>query len=486
MTMNHQKWHPTWCVLLLSALVLATDSDDWVDPNDMEFRNTKTTKRPSDIAESKDLSMISNALKLEESPKKITNPEAKFLQRHVARLLTAFKLKRTQILDYSRTPVKAKTVVVWDATSIASLITYDKLAKNETQNHKRITMLHAVEKAFEELFKDVTFFNEDRLESESMTENIFHSMTKSILDNVWLTLPIVVTVIIGMALWRGTPLWKIFLFTFIISCGWEWSHMYKKALAKRQAEFHDSVPNHCKSSSFLNTFFGSGSGYNKECVRYHEAVNVEPFLEVTPAVAIAETFSKIILHPLEPLGRKLGIFFNGVLNENSYVASFVVLPFSLLVLMLIILAISGYSFSLPFYLGRFEPKSRNQKSDGKESLDHKKLLELLHEMKVLKQVVQELNYTKQKLEYNTENTAQVLNSKAIVFENDDVEEDFKEVFQELNSAKQKVECLENQTLVLNPKAIACKNGDAKGEYDSFELCEDIVENVTASAIPISE
>ena len=48
MTMNHQKWHPTWCVLLLSALVLATDSDDWVDPNDMEFRNTKTTKRPSD------------------------------------------------------------------------------------------------------------------------------------------------------------------------------------------------------------------------------------------------------------------------------------------------------------------------------------------------------------------------------------------------------------------------------------------------------
>ena len=82
--------------------------------------------------------------------------------------------------------------------------------------------------------------------------------------------------------------------------------------------------------------------------------------------------------------------------------------------------------------------------------------------------------------------AQVLNSKAIVFENDDVEEDFKEVFQELNSAKQKVECLENQTLVLNPKAIACENGDAKGEYDSFELCEDIVENVTASAIPISE
>ena len=125
--------------------------------------------------------------------------------------------------------------------------------------------------------------------------------------------------------------------------------------------------------------------------------------------------------------------------------------------MLIILAISGYSFSLPFYLGRIEPKSRNQKSNGKESLDHKKLLELLHEMKVLKQVVQELNYTKQKLEYNTENTAQVLNSKAIVFENDDVEEDFKEVFQELNSAKQKVECLENQTLVLNPKAIAFKN-----------------------------
>ena len=286
-----------------------------------------------------------------------------------------------------------------------------------------------------------------------------------------------------MALWRGTPLWKIFLFTFIISCGWEWSHMYKKALAKRQAEFHDSVPNHCKSSSFLNSIFGSGSGFNTECVRYHEAVNVEPFLEVTPAVAIAETFSKIILHPLEPLGIKLGIFFNGVLKENSYVASFVVLPFSLLILMLIILAISGYSFSLPFYMGRIEPKSRNQKSDGKESLDRKQLLELLQEMKELKQVVQEHNYTKQKLEY-LENPVQVLNSKAIVCENDDAKEDFKEVFQKLtNSANQKIECIENPILVLNPKAIACKNGD---EYDSFELCEDIVENITASAIPISE
>ena len=300
-----------------------------------------------------------------------------------------------------------------------------------------------------------------------------------------------------MALWRGTPLWKIFLFIFVISCGWEWSHMYKKALAKRQAEFHDSVPNHCKSSSFLNTavslwrhfvnmLFGSGSGFNQECVRYHEAVNVEPFLEVTPAVAIAETFSKIILHPLEPLGRKLGIFFNGVLKENSYVASFVVLPFSLLILMLIILAISGYSFSLPFYLGRIEPKSRNQKSNDKESMDQKKLLELLQEMKELKQVVQELNYTKLKLEYLDNPGGLVLSPNAIACENGDAEEEFKEVVQELNSAKQKMECLENPILVLNPKDNACENDDAKEENDSFELCEDIVENITASAIPISE
>ena len=289
-----------------------------------------------------------------------------------------------------------------------------------------------------------------------------------------------------MALWRGTPLWKIFLFIFVISCGWEWSHMYKKALAKRQAEFHDSVPNHCKSSSFLNTLFGSGSGFNQECVRYHEAVNVEPFLEVTPAVAIAETFSKIILHPLEPLGRKLGIFFNGVLKENSYVASFVVLPFSLLILMLIILAISGYSFSLPFYLGRIEPKSRNQKSNGKESMDQKNLLELLQEMKELKQVVQELNYTKLKLEYLDNPGGLVLSPNAIACENGDAEEEFKEVVQELNSAKQKMECLENPILVLNPKDNACENDDAKEENDSFELCEDIVENITASAIPISE
>ena len=193
MTMNHQKRPLAWCVLLLLTFVQATISNDWVDPNDMEFRKTTTTKTPSEITKSKDLSSISNGLKLEDNPKKITNPESKFLHRHVSRLLEAFKLKNEQSLGYSKIPVKAKTVVTWDATSIASLIAYDKMAKNETQNYILMTLLHDVEKALEELFKDVTFFNEDRLESESTAENIFHSMAKSILDNVWITLPIIVS-----------------------------------------------------------------------------------------------------------------------------------------------------------------------------------------------------------------------------------------------------------------------------------------------------
>ena len=179
--------------MLLFTFVQGTNSDDWVDPNDMEFR--KTIKTPSEITKSKDPSTVCNSPRLEDNPtmKKLTNPESKFLHRHVARLLAAFKLKNEQSLGYSKIPVKAKTVVTWDATSIASLIAYDKMAKNETHNSKLMKMLHDVEKALEELFKDVTFFNEDRLESESMAKNIFHLMAKSILDNVWITLPIVVS-----------------------------------------------------------------------------------------------------------------------------------------------------------------------------------------------------------------------------------------------------------------------------------------------------
>ena len=160
--------------------------------------------------------------------------------------------------------------------------------------------------------------------------------------------------------------------------------MYKKALAKREEVFHDSVKNNCRAKNFLSSLWSSG--YNSECTRYHEAMTVEPFLEVNPSLAFAETFSKIVLHPLEPLGQKLGSFFHNVLQQNSYFASFFVLPLSLFLLIMLLLVTSGYSFTLPFFLGKIE-SSRSKTKQKEEIVDNRQILELLHELKELKMIV---------------------------------------------------------------------------------------------------
>ena len=330
--------------------------------------------------------------------KTLSNPESVFLQRHVTRLLSTFKLEDQS--DITRT-VKAKMLVSWDATAISSLIAFRQMKENVSEPN-RMRILHDLDLALEVLLKDVTL-GEDLFVQEHSSTKFYHFMLP-VLENCFIVLPIVVTAIIGMALWRGIPFWKIFIFVFIISCGWEWSHMYKKALAKRQKIYHDTIPSNCRMSSFWSSFWSSS--YNSECLKYHEALTVEPFLEVNPSLAIAETFSKIILHPLEPLGNKLGIFFNNVLKENSYVASFVVLPFSLLILIVLILSMSGYSYSLPFYMGKIETRKRTQSDalDRKkvlelptqsDAMDNEKVLELLQEIKNIKELVKNIDQEKE-------------------------------------------------------------------------------------------
>ena len=55
-----------------------------------------------------------------------------------------------------------------------------------------------------------------------------------------------------------------------------------------------------------------------KCQEYFEALMVDPLLEVTPTMALAETFTAFVVQPLEHLGRHIGKFFNALLHETSY------------------------------------------------------------------------------------------------------------------------------------------------------------------------
>ena len=127
-------------------------------------------------------------------------------------------------------------------------------------------------------------------------------------------------------------------------------------VAKKQETFlkhNGSPPHHCIQPSsmlyqLLSSVVSGPRSAKEECVKYREAVHVNAFLEVTPLMAATECISKVILHPLDHLGDKLGLFFSGVLSSNSYLASFGVLTFSFCILVLFVVTLSGYAIKLPF------------------------------------------------------------------------------------------------------------------------------------------
>ena len=82
---------------------------------------------------------------------------------------------------------------------------------------------------------------------------------------------------------------------------------------------------------------------------------IDPLLEVTPTMALAETFTAFIVQPMEHLGRHIGKFFNALLQETSWLSSPVILSFVFVAILLCLVMIFNYRFRLPFFLGSFEP-----------------------------------------------------------------------------------------------------------------------------------
>ena len=104
-------------------------------------------------------------------------------------------------------------------------------------------------------------------------------------------------------------------------------------------------------------------------------------------MAVIELCSKLCFQPLGHLGEKLGQFFHEVLGANSYMASIGVSLLSLIILILIILVLGGYTIRLPFFLGAIEPRHHRL---GHEK-DEDALLNLMSELTELKNAVKSLS-----------------------------------------------------------------------------------------------
>ena len=123
---------------------------------------------------------------------------------------------------------------------------------------------------------------------------------------------------------------------------------------------------------------------------------IDPLLEVTPTMALAETFTAFIVQPMEHLGRHIGKFFNALLQETSWLSSPVILSFVFIAILLCLVMIFGYRFRLPFFLGSFEP--RNNLSDS-FTLERKEQKNMIIELKTTLDALKEVSTPLKKISH---------------------------------------------------------------------------------------
>jgi len=307
-------------ILSLVVLVTATKKE-WIDPHDMGLSDTKSTK-PVQQSEK-------NLVK--QNASEVVCPAELFLFRHIQRLIKALNVN-----DGQKEDVQALLEISLNKYEVSLLHSYSILHPSTAPVTLKLQALHNLEPILEKLVQNPS---QPAKNNRDYYLEVIVPMATLWLENLFFVAPMVIALSTIYCLWRGTPVWLIVFSIILISFAWEWSHMLKQVLAKKQQTFmkhNGSPPDHCIQPSLLHQLLSSvvsgPRSAKEECVKYQEAVHVDAFLEVTPLMAATECISKVVLHPLEHLGDKLGLFFNGVLSSNSYLASVGVLTFSFCIL----------------------------------------------------------------------------------------------------------------------------------------------------------
>ena len=179
-------------------------------------------------------------------------------------------------------------------------------------------------------------------------------------------------------LWNGIPFWKFTSLVLLLSSAWHWTHLYKKKMSSKHLTLvkNSAIPPECfpETFSWTDVFMDAVfSTAKSRCKEYHDALLIDPFWEVSPTMAIAETITTFILLPLEHLGTHIGKFFAALLGQVSWISSPAILGFVFVALLLILIMTFGYKFNFPFFLGSFEPNKGNDATSLKTPAQFKAL-----------------------------------------------------------------------------------------------------------------
>nr|XP_025045204.1 chloride channel CLIC-like protein 1 isoform X3 [Pelodiscus sinensis] len=155
-----------------------------------------------------------------------------------------------------------------------------------------------------------------------------------------------ITVIVATELWTHigwvTQVKRILFISFLISFGWNWIYLYKKAFAQNQAAVarmgdHDTV---CAEKldwkdSLFEWVRRSWTFQDDPCQKYYETILVNPIWLVPPTTALAVTFTNFVTDPLKLIGKGIGEFIKALMME---------IPMLLQIPVLIIIALAVLGF----------------------------------------------------------------------------------------------------------------------------------------------
>lgn len=113
----------------------------------------------------------------------------------------------------------------------------------------------------------------------------------------------------------------LLMLCLFISIPWEWVRLYKIEVAKKATILSEGYARSCyqQDLSFWETLkiwlSWNFSWDSDSCESYYKALMVDPFLEVTPLMAISSVIGRFVVHPVEHFSHTIGRSLRNIMKE---------------------------------------------------------------------------------------------------------------------------------------------------------------------------
>ena len=149
----------------------------------------------------------------------------------------------------------------------------------------------------------------------------------------------------------------------VVSTAMEWYQLYEKAIAEKLATQAKDMPPECTSEGLTgwvtlkvwarDTFLFA----DDPCLKYHQAVIVNPVVMASPMQAFATSFTHIIVQPLKMIAGAFGESFRALMQPVPVQWQPLVFIAAIIFSALFLTMVMGYGLSIPFIFS-FGPRER--------------------------------------------------------------------------------------------------------------------------------